>query len=82
VVTCDTQEEIDHYWRKLTQDGREVQCGWLKDQFGLSWQIVPRVLAELMSDADPRKSDRVMKSFLQMKKFDIAALRSAYEGTS
>lgn len=80
VVTCDSQEEIDYYWEKLTQDGQAVQCGWLKDQFGLSWQIVPRILGELMTDPDPRKTDRVMKAFLQMKKFDIAGLQRAYGG--
>lgn len=81
VVTCDTQEEIDHYWEKLTSGGgKEVQCGWLTDQFGLSWQIVPRALGEMMSDPDPKKAARVMDAFMKMKKFDIAALRRAYEG--
>lgn len=78
VATCDTQEEIDYYWNKLTQGGQEVQCGWLKDQFGVSWQIVPKVLGAMMSDSDSRKSGRVMQAFLQMKKFNIAALERAF----
>lgn len=75
VVDCETQEEIDYYWEKLTAGGEEVQCGWLKDKFGLSWQIVPVILQELMSD--PARSERVMKAFLQMKKFDIETLVKA-----
>jgi predicted 3-demethylubiquinone-9 3-methyltransferase (glyoxalase superfamily) len=74
-VFCDTQEEIDHYWNRLTEGGQEIQCGWLKDKFGVSWQIIPSVLSELMSD--PEKSDRVTKAFLQMKKFDINKLIKA-----
>jgi predicted 3-demethylubiquinone-9 3-methyltransferase (glyoxalase superfamily) len=75
VVNCDTQEEIDHYWNKLTQGGREDRCGWLKDRFGVSWQIVPTILGKLMSD--PAKAERVMQAFLQMKKFDIEKLQQA-----
>lgn len=76
VVQCDTQEEIDHYWDNLTKDGgEESMCGWLKDKYGVSWQIVPSILGKLMSD--PEKSDRVMKTFLQMKKFDIKKLEQA-----
>lgn len=75
VVDCETQEEIDYYWNKLTEGGKESQCGWLKDKFGVSWQIVPSILAKLMSD--PQKSGRVMKAFLQMKKFDIEKLMQA-----
>ena len=75
VVECETQEEIDHYWNKLTEDGREDMCGWLKDKFGVSWQIVPEILGTLMSDPD--KAPRVMKAFLQMKKFDIGKLLQA-----
>lgn len=75
VVNCDTQEEIDYYWYKLTEGGEESQCGWLKDKYGLSWQIVPAILPELMSD--PEKSERVIKAFLQMKKFDIKKLLTA-----
>ena len=81
VVTCDSQQEIDYYWEKLTADGGQpVQCGWLKDKFGLSWQVVPKVLAEMVSDADPNRADRVTNAFLQMVKFDIAALEAAARG--
>lgn len=80
VVTCDTQEEIDEYWEKLVADGgSESQCGWLKDKFGLSWQIVPRILGELMS-GDPQKANRVMTALLKMVKLDIARLKEAAEG--
>ena len=75
VVDCETQEEIDYYWNKLTEGGEESQCGWLKDKFGVSWQIVPTILGKLMSD--PTKSQRVIQAFMQMKKFDIAKLLSA-----
>ena len=79
-VTCRTQAEVDHYWNALAQGGDEKaqQCGWLKDKFGLSWQIIPTVLTELM--ADPRKSERAMTAMLQMKKIDIAALERAAAG--
>ena len=81
VVNCETQEEVDHFWEKLTADGgKESQCGWLKDKFGLSWQIVPRILVELLQDKDPAKSHRAMKAMLQMKKIDIATLKQAAEG--
>jgi len=78
-VDCKTQEEVDHYWDKLTEGGDEnaQQCGWLKDRFGVSWQVVPSALAELLSDPDPIKSGRVMNAMLQMKKIDIAELRRA-----
>jgi predicted 3-demethylubiquinone-9 3-methyltransferase (glyoxalase superfamily) len=76
-ITCDSQAEIDHFWSKLTDGGKEVQCGWLKDRFGLSWQVVPRVLPELLGNANAEKADRVMRAMLQMKKFDIAALQKA-----
>ena len=75
VVNCDTQEEIDNYWNKLTQGGQEGKCGWLKDKFGVSWQIVPSILGNLMSD--PEKALRVMYAFMQMKKFDIEKLKQA-----
>ncbi len=75
VVDCESQEEIDYFWAKLTEDGSEGQCGWLKDKFGVSWQIVPTILAELMSD--PQKSPRVIEAFMKMKKFDIEKLREA-----
>jgi predicted 3-demethylubiquinone-9 3-methyltransferase (glyoxalase superfamily) len=76
-VTCDSQAEVDYFWSKLTDGGKEVHCGWLKDKFGLSWQVVPRVLPELLGNANAEKADRVMKAMLQMKKFDIAALQKA-----
>jgi predicted 3-demethylubiquinone-9 3-methyltransferase (glyoxalase superfamily) len=72
VVNCDTQEEIDYYWDKLTEGGEESQCGWLKDKFGVSWQVVPVILYDLLNDPD--KAERVTKAFLQMKKFDIQKL--------
>jgi predicted 3-demethylubiquinone-9 3-methyltransferase (glyoxalase superfamily) len=75
VVNCDTQEEIDYLWEGLTKEGEESQCGWLKDRYGVSWQIVPSILSKLMSD--PEKSPRVMKAFLQMKKFNIEKLLNA-----
>jgi predicted 3-demethylubiquinone-9 3-methyltransferase (glyoxalase superfamily) len=74
-VYCDTQEEIDYYWSRLTEGGEEGQCGWLKDKFGVSWQIIPVILSELMSD--PAKAGRVTRAFLQMKKLDIAKLMQA-----
>jgi len=80
IVNCETQEEVDFLWEKLTDGGEEVQCGWLKDKFGLSWQIVPTKLGELMGDPDPVKAQRVTQAMLQMKKLDIAGLQTAYEG--
>ena len=80
VVDCDTQEEIDYYWSKLTEGGEEGNCGWLKDKFGLSWQIVPPVLVELLSDKDPVKAGRVMQAMMQMKKIIIADLKKAHKG--
>lgn len=79
VVNSETQEEVDEYWEKLTAGGEEVQCGWLTDKFGVSWQIVPSQLDKLLSDPDPVKSGRVMQAMLQMKKIDIAGLQRAYE---
>jgi predicted 3-demethylubiquinone-9 3-methyltransferase (glyoxalase superfamily) len=81
-IICQNQEEVDHYWNKLTQAGdpSAQQCGWLKDKYGLSWQVVPTVLVELMSDPDREKSGRAMQALLQMKKLDIAALKRAAEG--
>jgi predicted 3-demethylubiquinone-9 3-methyltransferase (glyoxalase superfamily) len=80
-VDCKTQEEVDELWEKLTADGGEPsQCGWLKDKYGVSWQIVPTALIELMSDPDPEKSHRVMQAMLQMGKIEIAGLKRAYEG--
>ena len=81
MVDCQTQEEVDAFWEKLTSNGgKESQCGWLKDRFGLSWQITPRVLIELIQDKDPVKSQRVMQAMLQMKKIEIQALKDAYDG--
>jgi predicted 3-demethylubiquinone-9 3-methyltransferase (glyoxalase superfamily) len=79
VVNCQSQDEVDRYWEKLSAGGAEVQCGWLKDKFGLSWQIVPTALPELLNDPDPKKAERVMKVMLTMKKLDIAALKKARE---
>ena len=79
-VPCDDQDEIDYYWAALSKGGEEGPCGWLKDRFGLSWQVVPRVLPQMLMDSDPKKSERVTKAFLQMKKFDLAALKRAYQG--
>ncbi len=81
VVKCETQEEIDRYWEALTADGGQpVQCGWLKDRFGLSWQIVPAVMDEMMASGDRQAIARVTQAFLKMKKFDIAALEMAFSG--
>ena len=82
VVNCETQEEVDELWEKLSEGGEKVQCGWLKDKFGLSWQIVPTVLRDLLKDKDPERTNRVMQAVLQMKKLDIAKLQKAYEGNS
>ena len=82
VVNCDTQQEIDEYWSKLLAGGRPDQCGWLTDKYGLSWQIVPTILGQLMADKDTQKSARVMKALLQMTKLDIDVLKSAYDGVT
>jgi predicted 3-demethylubiquinone-9 3-methyltransferase (glyoxalase superfamily) len=78
VVNCETQAEVDQFWAKLSEGGQEVQCGWLKDKYGLSWQIVPTVFVEMMKDQDAERSQRVMKAMMQMKKLDIARLEEAY----
>ncbi len=78
IVNCETQEEIDEFWKKLSEGGEIEQCGWLKDKFGVSWQIVPTVLGKMMQDKDAWKSERVMAALLQMKKLDIEGLRQAY----
>lgn len=79
-VNCETQEEVDKLWEKLSSEGgEEVQCGWLKDKYGVSWQIIPSALGELMNDPDPMKSQRVMNAMLKMKKIDIKGLKQAYE---
>ncbi|HEY5806109.1 MAG TPA: VOC family protein [Candidatus Saccharimonadales bacterium] len=80
VVDCETQEEIDYYWEKMSAVSEAEQCGWLKDKYGVSWQIVPRALSELLSDPDPAKVHRVTDVFLKMKKFDIQKLKDAAEG--
>jgi len=80
LVSCDTQKEVDELWSKLSAGGEEGPCGWLKDKFGLSWQIVPSALGKMMQDKDPKKSKRVMEAMLQMKKMDIARLEQAYGG--
>ena len=79
-VSCNTQEEVDTLWAKLGQGGQELQCGWLTDRFGLSWQIIPTALGELMGDPDPAKSQRVMQAMMKMIKIDIAALKAAHAG--
>jgi predicted 3-demethylubiquinone-9 3-methyltransferase (glyoxalase superfamily) len=79
-VNCATQEEVDYFWEKLTADGgEESMCGWLKDKYGLSWQIIPSALGELMGDPDPAKAQRVMQAMLKMKKIEIVGLREAYD---
>lgn len=78
-VNCDTQEEVDNLWDKLSDGGEKQRCGWLRDKFGVSWQIVPAVLGELLNDADAGKSNRVMQAMLQMTKLDIAGLQQAYD---
>jgi predicted 3-demethylubiquinone-9 3-methyltransferase (glyoxalase superfamily) len=81
VVNRETQDEIDHFWQKLSASGHAVECGgWLKDKFGVSWQVVPTILGEMLQDRDPEKPKRVMAALMKMKKLDIAGLRKAYEG--
>ena len=80
VVHCETQKEIDYYWEKLSSDPKAEQCGWLKDKYGLSWQIVPTLLEKMLRDRDKKKVARVTEAFLKMKKFDIGTLEEAYNG--
>jgi predicted 3-demethylubiquinone-9 3-methyltransferase (glyoxalase superfamily) len=80
IVYCDTQDEIDYYWEKLSAVPESEQCGWLKDKYGLSWQIVPAAMGDMLKDKDEKKLARVTQAFLQMKKLDIEALKRAYEG--
>jgi predicted 3-demethylubiquinone-9 3-methyltransferase (glyoxalase superfamily) len=80
VVNCETQAEIDYYWEELSADPKAEQCGWLKDKYGLSWQIQPTILSKMLQDKDPKKVTRVTEAFLKMKKFDITTLKKAYEG--
>ena len=80
VVNCETQEEVDYFWSKLSAGGEESRCGWLRDKFGLSWQVVPVVLIEMLADKDTAKAKRVMHAMLQMDKIDIPTLKKAYDG--
>jgi len=80
VVNCETQDEVDYYWEKLSAGGKTMQCGWLDDKYGVTWQVVPSVLVKMLQDKDAEKSQRVMKAMMQMDKMDIAALKRAYEG--
>ena len=77
-VNCETQQEVDEFWEKLSEGGEEVRCGWLKDKFGVSWQIIPSILVKLLYDKDPEKSARVRNAMLQMTKIDIEGLKRAY----
>jgi len=79
-VTCDTQAEVDDLWKKLSAGGREDQCGWLQDKYGLSWQIIPTALGRMLGDKDPEKANRAMQAMLKMKKIDIKGLQQAYDG--
>ena len=79
-IACENQQEVDYFWSKLTEGGKEIACGWLKDKFGLSWQVVPTVLYAMLVDPDHAKVKRVTNAFLHMKKFDIAALTRAFDG--
>lgn len=80
VIDCESQEEVDHYWYKLSEGGEEQPCAWLKDKYGISWQVVPKILMQLLQDKDPVKAKRVMESMFQMKKIDIDAIKQAYQG--
>ena len=79
VINCQTQEEVDHFWEKLSEGGEKSRCGWLKDKYGVSWQVVPTVLGEMLQDTDAEKSKRVMQAMLQMDKLDMKTLKQAYE---
>jgi len=81
-VMCDTQGDVDYYWAALTAGGQEGPCGWLKDKFGLSWQVVPSAIPKMMTDPDAKKSARVMNAFMKMKKLDIATIQRAYDGAN
>ena len=80
MVHCDTQDEIDDCWEKLSAGGQKIQCGWLTDKYGVAWQIAPQILRKMLSDRDPQKAARVMKAMMQMTKIEIAPLKKAYEG--
>jgi predicted 3-demethylubiquinone-9 3-methyltransferase (glyoxalase superfamily) len=79
-ITCETQDEVDYYWERLSDGGEEGPCGWLKDRYGLSWQVVPTGMEEMFADPDPKRAERAMKAMLGMRKIDIAALHSAADG--
>lgn len=81
-VNCETQQEVDELWERLSEGGKESRCGWLKDKFGLSWQIIPTALGEMLQDKDAEKSERVMKAMFKMNKIDIGMLKQAYDGHS
>lgn len=81
-INCETQAEVDELWEKLTQDGEESECGWLKDKFGLSWQIVPSALGKMLGDSNPQKANNVMNAMLKMRKIDVAVLEQAYNSAS
>ena len=80
LINCETQQEVDNLWEKLSAGGKKDHCGWLKDKYGLSWQVVPSALGKMLQDQDPKKSQRVMQAMLQMDKIDIASLQQAYDG--
>ena len=80
IIYCETQEEVDRYWEKLSEGGKKDQCGWLKDKYGLSWQITPIQLPQMLKDKDSKKADRVMSAMMKMNKLDIKALQQAYDG--
>jgi predicted 3-demethylubiquinone-9 3-methyltransferase (glyoxalase superfamily) len=80
LINCETQLEVDELWEKLSAGGEKSRCGWLKDKYGLSWQVIPKVLGEMLQDKDPKKSQRVMQAMMQMDKIDIARLKQAYDG--
>ena len=79
-ITCETQEEVDMFWEKLSEGGRKDRCGWLQDRYGLSWQVIPSALGRMLGDEDPAKANRVMQAMMQMDKIDVAALQQAYDG--
>ena len=79
-INCETQAEVDHYWNALTKGGQEVACGWLKDKYGLAWQVTPVILVQYMQDKDPAKAKRVMEAMMKMVKLDITAIQQAYDG--
>ncbi len=81
-ITCETQDDVDYYWERLSEGGKEGPCGWLKDRYGLSWQVVPTGMEELFADPDPKRAERAMQAILGMSKLDIAALRSAADGVT